>query len=369
MVSIRARGLNVALHLSRLADSGILLCSVEKLDARHVQLVCSRGDMSYVVQYLTDNNFCDIIVTKMGWYRVMDGMRRYMVLCVMLLLLVPILYLNSIYCTSVVVSGDIESDTVIDALAEIGVCVGMSLVGIDYDSIEDYLSSTLDLSYTLVEVVGNRLYVSTVDNTSQSQIIDYTQSHDILASYSGTITAISVVQGTAVVSVGQYVCAGDTLISGMRTYSDGSTIPIYAIGTVTAEVQVSSTVQYTGYIEQWQYTGNESTIVGISLGNTTVYSHGCSYSYYDVTTSTVSLYPLAIDITYYYMVEKVSTRVVVTFDEILADMQQQALQDAMQQAYFTVDNTIYTTQQDSSVTVTLLGSIVISSDTLASNGG
>lgn len=369
MIMVRAMGLNVAYHMSVMASQGIVMHNAIRLDSRHIQLVCSRVDRAHVVQYLTDNNFCDIIVSTMGWYGIAEAIRRHAVLCAIVLLLVPVLWINSLYCNSIEISGDIDSDSVLDALADIGVAVGARIDNIDYDIVENHLASVLDLSYAVIEVIGNKLYVSTVDNTDDTPVIDYSQSRDIVASSSGTVTAISVVQGTAVVSVGQYVSVGDVLISGVRTYSDGTTTPIYAIGTVTAEVSVSSTVVYSGYMQQWQYTGNSVTVVAIDIANTTVYGGSCSYSNYDVSTSTTTLYPLAIEVTYYYYTEKISTSVAVTYEEYLDSMQQQALQEAMQSVYFTVDNTIYTTVRDSSVTVTLIGSIVISGDTLASNGG
>lgn len=364
-VRITACGLNIAYHISRLASQGIVLYSVVKLDNRHVQLVCSSANRAHVVQYLTDNNFFDIIVDTMGLYRVIVGCRRHWIMVAILLLVVPILCINSMFCSSIVVEGDIDCDTILDALSGIGIGVGCRLSSIDYDNVEDYLSSTLDLSYTVVEIVGNRLYVSTIDNVD-SLPIDYSKPRDIVATHSGTITSISVVQGTAVATVGQYVNVGDTLISGVCTYTDGTTTPVYAIGTVKAEVSVSSSIQYTGSYTDWIYTDNSTTVVGIDIAKTSVYSSGCNYQYFDVTTSSVDMYPLDLTVNYYYYIEKIPTTVAVTFDNYLDTMKQLALQQVLQEVYFTVDNTIYSVVYNSSVTVTLLGNIVISDNTIAS---
>ncbi len=365
-VRITACGLNVAYHMSALARQGILLHSVVKLDNRHVQLVCGSSSSAYVVQYLTDNNFFDIIVDTMGLYRVIVGCRCHWILVAILLLAVPILCISNMFCASIIVEGDMDSNTVLQCLDDIGICVGCRLSHIDYDHVEDYLSSTLDLSYTVVEIVGNKLYVSTVDNVD-ILTIDYSKPRDIVATHSGTVTYISVVQGTAVVAVGQTVNVGDTLISGVRTYTDGTTTPVYAIGTVKAEVTVSSSVQYTGSYTDWQYTGNSTTVVGIDIANSSVYSSVCNYQYYDVTTNSVAMYPLATIVNYYYYTEKIPTTVAVTFDNYIDTMKQLALQQALQEVYFTVDNTIYSSVYNSSVTVTLVGSIVISDNSVASS--
>lgn len=364
-VSITACGLNVAYHMSRLAEHGVVLYSVVKLDNRHVQLVCRSRDMTDVVQYLTDNNFFDIIVNRMGIYRVVIGCRHHWIMVAILLAIVPILWLNSMFCASIIVDGDMDSDTILQCLEDIGICVGCRLSAIDYDNVEDYLSSTLDLSYTVVDIVGNKLYVSTVDNVD-ILTIDYSQPRDIVATHSGTITSISVVQGTAVVSTGQYVNAGDILISGVRTYTDGTTTPVYAIGTVKAQVTVSSSIEYTGSYTDWIYTANSMTVVQLNIGSSTITSSSCSYQYYDVTTSSVSMYPLAMTIDYCYYTEKIPTTVAVTFDSYIDTMKLLALQSALSEVYFTVDNTIYSTVYNSSVTVTLVGSIVISDNSVPS---
>lgn len=367
-VNISACGLNVAYHMSILSSNGVVLYNVVKQGNKHVTLVCNVQSSAYVQQYLTNNNFRDIIVNTMGLYRVLTACRNYWVLCVMLLLLVPILIVNSMYCHSIVVEGDMDSDTIINSLSDIGITVGSRLSSIDYDDIEDYLSSTHELSYTIVSVVGNTLYVNTIA-TVKVPTTDYTTPRDIVASASGVVTSISVVQGSAVVAVGDYVNCGDTLISGVRTYTDGTTTPVYAIGTVYASVAVSSTVQYTGYAQQYQYTGNSTTVVAIDIGNISVVSSSCSYQYYDVTTSSTTLYPLAIDITYMYYVEKLSVSVPITYDSYLEYMKQQALIEATSQAYFTVTNTVYSAVSGSSVTVTLQGNIIISNDAVQSDGG
>ncbi len=364
-VIITARGLNVAYHMSRLCDMGVVLYDVVKIDNKHLQLVCSSSNSAKVVQYLTDNNFFDIIINTMGFYRVLLGMRRYVVLVSILLLIVPVLWINSLFCSGIVVSGDIDSDTVLDCLRDTGVSVGCRLGSIQYDKVEDYLSSQLDLSYTIVDIVGNKIYVSTVDNVD-IPTTDYSQPRDIVAQHSGTITSISVVQGTAVVSVGQYVNAGDVLIRGIRTYTDGSTTPVYAIGTVKAEVSVTSTVPYTGYYDDYSYTGNSATIVRIDIANSVVYGSHCPYQCYDVDSTTVTMYPLALTVTYCYYTEKLPTTVAISYNDYLADMQQQALQQAMAKVYFAVDNTIYNNQYNNSVTVKLVGSIVISDNSVAS---
>ncbi len=365
-VTITACGLNIAYHMTQLTDNNIVLYDVVRIDNRHVQIVCSSRYSHSVVEYLTNNNFGDIIVTRMGLYRIFTGMRQYWLLTALMLLIVPILLVNSMYCANIVVDGDVDSSVIIDSLDSIGVRVGSRLSSIDYDSIEDYLSSTHDFSYTVVDIVGNTLYVSVIDNV-RVPTIDYTQARDIVATHSGIVTSISVVQGTSAVSVGQYVSQGDVLIYGLRTYTDGSTTPVYAIGTVTAQVQVSSTVQYTGYCQQWQYTDNTTTIVGIDICSLQVYSRQCPYEYYDMTSSTVTIYPLAIDVTYYYLTEKLSTSVAVSYDNYLATMQDIALAEAMSTVYFAVDSTIYSGIYNTSVTVTLQGSVVISNDTITSS--
>lgn len=91
--------------------------------------------------------------------------------------------------------------------------------------------------YCLLDVEGCRLYVTVIERESAPPVVDLNQPVDLVSEYDGVLTRLLTVSGTPAVNVGDRISKGQVIISGVRTYNDGTTAPVRAMGEAWATVE------------------------------------------------------------------------------------------------------------------------------------
>lgn len=92
------------------------------------------------------------------------------------------------------------------------------------------------LSYMSINMIGNRIEVVVRERSAADEEDDEDDTpSNIVASRSGLITEMEVYGGKALVSVGDTVFAGETLISGMYTFGEDRYMLVRSLGHVVAE--------------------------------------------------------------------------------------------------------------------------------------
>lgn len=351
-------GLNIEQNLSYLVKKGVVIHSIERQKGQKLVITVEKAVCPIVVDYLKEKCYNDITVRYVGWANYTVFCKKHIAIMLVVLLLIPVLFVNNNILQDIVVEGNYQQQ-VIEALSQYGISLYGWIGNIDYDSIENYLCSQLHLNYCVVSRQGNVLYVKLIQPTNPIDTIDYSQPRNIYATHSGIVDSITVVQGTARVSVGQSVSAGELLVEGVRTFADGTTEPVYAIAMVVATVTSSATVPYTGVTTQLVDSGEVSHTLTIDMARHQVISGKTEYQLYRTQSQVTYLYPLNIKLTYNTHYEQLERLIAISWQDSIDMLQGQALALASQDIDYAYQ-TQYTMQEGISVTATVIGHITIS---------
>jgi len=348
---ITFEGLNVAHTLNQLSKVTTVFDVVKR--GKQCQITVPTASYKQVVAFLQERCYNILDVKHVG----LDGARRFIrkhfLLPIIFVLTIVAFVVSSNFCWTVEVSGDYATQTVLEALSGLDVGVGRSLFGLDVDKLENQLSVKLDAMYAVVNRKGSALYVNVVKGKTVDQPIDMHARRDITATCDGKVTSLLCEQGTPVVKVGDLVKKGDTLIVGLRTFSDGTTEKVYALGCVTLEQSCTAFAQYTGFAEKTVDTGKTFTASQVVLFQNVYGKQPPFESYREVYTAT-RLSPLNLEIRRVTFYETQQVTLPATLDECLEQLKAQALKTASETADFAVTDTKYQISE-SGVTVTLYG--------------
>lgn len=308
-----------------------------------------------VVALLEEKCYNILSIRYRGVIAITRFVRKRFILPVALLLCLIVLAISSQFCFRIEVTGDFDSTAVLQSLSTAGVDVGKSIANLNVDEVENAVANDLDAMYAVVTRKGSVIYVNAVKRKEIDEPIDMNKRRDIVASCNGIVTSVLCEQGTAVAQVGDEVKAGDILIEGLRTFNDGETRDVYALGRVCVEPSVVGVAEYTGYRTVVQRTGNEFKSVGIKLFGKE-YSRICPFERFEAETRVTYLYPLNLPIAYNVYYETQQVTVAATKEECIEELKMQAYEKAMLNCDFDVIDVKYTVT-DKGVEAKLIGNV------------
>ena len=164
------------------------------------------------------------------------------------------------FILQVQVVGEVGND-VMDVLAHNRVIEGVYAPAFDGDKVERELLALDGVAFASVEKLGTRVYVRVVGELAPDAYVDVGE-RDMSASFDGVVTRVIVFSGTAEVSVGDRVTAGQTLIGGYYLKGEDK-IPVNPAGEVYAERVV---VVERFFPDQYMaYSGRSKTITRLGI--------------------------------------------------------------------------------------------------------
>ena len=161
---------------------------------------------------------------------------------------------TSCYFSSVVVTIDIQGNSqvcqedILAALEDIGIHRGTPFREIDFPQTENKLRLMVDgIARAGMHRTGHRLVVEVTEATPKPDMVLDRIPCNILASQEAEIVRTTVLDGMLMHKVGDYVFAGDLLISGVTTDDTGRTVLHHAMGTIIGKYkeEVSFECEYT----------------------------------------------------------------------------------------------------------------------------
>jgi len=182
----------------------------------------------------------------------------------------------------------IDPREVKEATRELGLHPGVFKDSLDLEDIsKDLVLKVPDISWAGIEISGTRAKVQIIEKIKGTEYDPEFKSH-IVAEKDGIILEIFVVEGQAVVSEGDTVSAGDTLISGLISFEEGEVedndepledrekreMHVRARGTVEARVWYEGHGHSTLLIEKLVPTGNYETGSFLRIGEREIFLWG-----------------------------------------------------------------------------------------------
>lgn len=344
-------GLNLGRTLNVLAQRYVLF-EVEK-HGQSCRITVDSALSGQIVAYLEEKCYNVVDVRKIGASRLSEEIQRHFVLAIFVVVGIALLAFCSTFCLKIQVEGDYSRQEVLSALEYFGVKSGSSLSNVDVDVLENGLAVKLDAMYAVVHHKGSVLYVNVVKKKQIDSPVDVHSRRDVTATCSGTVVKVFCEQGTPCVSVGDVVQKGDVLICGLRTFNDGTSEDVYALGTVVLQQSCTAFAEFFGTVTETVDTGRTFCANSVQLFGKN-YGKQPPFSAYRAESTKTQLFPLNLSVekTIYYETQTVTRKVEIA--EVLDALKKQALQKATEQANFVVQSVVFSVQSNG-VVATVFG--------------
>ncbi len=353
-VTVVFEGLNVQSSLSQLSQRGICLFKVQKV-GKTCRITVKNSDRRNVVDFLTNKCYNIVSVNEHGLTGAICYVKKHaLLLCAVIVCIACALALKNV-CFGIEIDGNVQEKVVLDALAESGICVGAKLPE-NCNKLASLLVSKIGASYVSVQKNGNKLYVS-AEKSQLTQKVDLTAVRNIVATCDGIVTAILTEQGTPNVQKGDYVKKGDVLIYGKRTFSDGTFVGVMAVGKVVVQAESRASVVFDGTTEVTQDTGKTAKVTCIKLAKAQS-TYTVPFKQFRTEEKVITLYPLGVQVVTKVFFQTATVTQQTTFSAEENNLKARALQQAMQNAHFTVNSVAYFISGNS-VTAVVSGNVVI----------
>ena len=183
------------------------------------------------------------------------------------------------------VSGNqsVPAGEIVSAMETFGVRFGARSKAINSQEMKNKLLGTVEgLQWAAVNCSGGVCNVLVKEREMTPELLDRRLPHDIVALRSGTVTAVSVLEGQALCAVGDTVQAGEVLVSGINEFAVSvqrvhAQAEIYARTWHPIEVQIPSLYQKrteltAKHVSRWLQIGRIQIKIS---GNSSNYGVGC----------------------------------------------------------------------------------------------
>ncbi|MBR7091353.1 MAG: sporulation protein YqfD [Clostridia bacterium] len=310
-VLVRMHGLNLDRVLNAIPNTLGKITNIHRIDSTNVQF-CIRASILPKLIAKYDNSCYTIHIVR--YYRhfdIIDILFRRFGLVLGILISTIILFVLNLFCLGYHINcQDDDLRMEIQSYLDTHNVVGSMHSSIDYHLLQSALVAEFD-TLSLVDISRRGVYL--IINTTIAtppNIPNTNTSGDIVASTDGVITRMHLVSGTALVSVGQTVHRGQTLIAGYYTDIFGNTVECEAEGTVYAKHWFSSTIDYPihsiQYVPSGQYLMEQSILgPGINIPITPRVSppEPCNIEYTYTYLTPALGFPLRLQTTYYHYLD------------------------------------------------------------------
>lgn len=350
VTQISFEGLNVNRTINKLSQKYALYNVIRK--GKNCKFTVKTRVAKQIVAYLEEKCYNVTEVRKIGSSGVIEYLRLHFLLPLFLIFSVVLLFASSNFCWTIEVVGDFSEEQVLHALEQCDVRVGASLYRLDTDGLENRLSTQLDAMYAVVNRKGSALFVNVVKKKQADSPVDMHARRDIFATCDGKVTYLLCEQGTAAVKVGDEVKNGDVLIFGFRTYNDGTTADVYALGRVVIQQSCSAFVAFDGVATETVETGNVFAANYVVLFGKS-YGKVPPFESFRTERKQVRLFPLNLTVERVIFYETKLQTKTVTLEECAEQLKAQALFEATSKAQFTVKYVSY--QVNGGVLATVFG--------------
>lgn len=171
------------------------------------------------------------------------------------------------YVWEVRISGaeDVPKSEIAAAAEKAGIFRGMKKSGADErEAANVIINECPGVSFAAVNVRGAVAFVD-VRERETHEVFDKSGSSDLVAAFSGVVTAINVRSGDVLVRVGDTVSKGDVLVTGTRIYESGLTYLMRSEGEIFASVNNEFTVSVPLVSEERVLSGRETVKKSINF--------------------------------------------------------------------------------------------------------
>lgn len=234
-----------------------------------VQITIHAADYPLVQSQNGKNGIELRLIAAKGGKNITASMKRRLALCIGIGVCIVLLAVSSLFVWRIDISGNdtISDGVILRALSECGVDNGAFWPALSSDEVRsDMLMKLPDIAWLSVNVHNSCAEVVIHERIAKPDIVNEAEYADVIAAKSGYITKLSVLEGKALVSVGDTVSKGDTLISGTMDSETADERQVHAMGTVQARTWYEINAQTPMYESVKTEKGHSKTSLSLVFG-------------------------------------------------------------------------------------------------------
>lgn len=269
-VRIQVEGYYIERFINICTNRKILIWNLKR--KKGVQLFLNIGikDFKKLADISRRTNCKVRIKNKKGLPFLLYRYKKRKIFAIFLLIILIMIFISSRYIWNVdiIVQDNKIIENIEEDLQKLGLKQGIKKNKINKEKIINEIRlHRKDISWIGLDIKGTNVKVKIVKSKEQPEIISNKDYCDIIAKKAGTISKITAQNGTAVVSVGDTVEAGDILIKGIMEGKYTEARKVHSLGIVEAEIIYSKTKEV--YFEQEIYnkTGKKENKYEIKINN------------------------------------------------------------------------------------------------------
>ena len=209
------------------------------------------------------------LVAAKGGKIITSSMKRRFVLCIGVGVCIVLLAISSLFVWRIDITGNdtISDGVILRALSECGLKNGTFWPALSSDEVRsDMLMKLPDIAWLSVNVHNSCVEVVIHERIAKPDIVNEAEYTDVKAAKSGYITKLSVLEGKALVSIGDTVSRGDTLISGTMDSETAADRQVHAMGSVQARTWYEINAQTPMYESVKTEKGHSKTSLSLVFG-------------------------------------------------------------------------------------------------------
>ena len=271
---VTLRGADPERVLSECAAQG-----VEIRDAAPVEAFCTKITVSAFqvgeIEKIASKYQCDVERVSYSLLgRILRGGRRRGMLALLLAAACFAAWLSSLFIWEIRVTGNdaVSSAAILRALADCGVQEGTFWPGMNIDLVRSGVQRRVPgLEWFTVNLRGSVAEVQVRERIDPPEVVDNDAPYALYAAHSGVIVRMQVLQGQPVVQRGDFVAAGQMLVSGAPEDLQGSTRGVHALGSVRVRTAYALTACVPLQTQNARRSGRVHTRWGLQLGKKRVF--------------------------------------------------------------------------------------------------
>jgi similar to stage IV sporulation protein len=234
---IIVEGLKIERFINMAISNGIFIWDIKKQSYTSISAKIGLESFSKMREIVRKTDCTIEIKEKRGFPFLWKNLKRHKLFAASVLILVAMIYIMCSYIWMIEIVGtkNIDPKTVLQIVNEEGLKEGVRKSKLDRHSIENrVLINLTSLSWVGIQIRGTKATVEVVEKREEPELISKMDACDIIASKSGVISKILVLNGDGVVKDGTTVKKGQVLVSGTINRENTETRLVHSLAQITA---------------------------------------------------------------------------------------------------------------------------------------
>jgi similar to stage IV sporulation protein len=265
---IIVEGLKIERFINMAISNGIYIWDIKKLSYTSISAKIGLANFGKMREIVRKTDSTIEIKEKRGLPFMWKNLKRHKLFTASVLMLVVMIYIMCSYVWMIEVIGvkNIDPKTVMEIVNQEGLKEGVRKAKLDRHAIENRVLIKLpQLSWIGIQIRGTKATIEVVEKREEPELISKTDACDIVASKSGVIDKILVLNGDGVVKDGATVKKGQVLVMGTIVRENTETRLVHSLAQITARTWYEDAEEMDLQQIEFKETGRNTTHYKIKI--------------------------------------------------------------------------------------------------------